>query len=387
MRPRRPRVLVLVPTRELANQVAREIVGLMPERRKSVVEIYGGVGYGPQIQKLRSGASVVVACPGRLEDLIAQGHVDLDDVSLVVVDEADRMADMGFLPAVRRLLDRTRPDRQTLLFSATLDGDVDTLVRRYQRDPVRHDVTSDDDYTDDTEHLFWRVTRDQRVAVTADLVQMHGSAMVFCRTRHGADKVVRQLGAAGLNVVAIHGGRSQSQRQQALNAFAAGRVQALVATDVAARGIHVDDVGCVVHFDTPADAKDYLHRSGRTGRAGTTGTVVSLVTDEEHRDHAKLRRSLGRNEPIEAPGPAPRRHLHQSNHQSKGSKRMPTGTVKFFNSEKGYGFIARPDGDDVFVHFSNIEGSGYRNLETGQEVEFEIGQGRKGDEALKVRAL
>jgi superfamily II DNA/RNA helicase len=298
--PRRPRALVLVPTRELAAQVQRELQALVPREAGPVAAVYGGVGYGPQRKTLARGVSAVVACPGRLEDLVASGHVSLDRAELVVLDEADRMADMGFLPAVKRLVDRTPADRQTLLFSATLDGDVDALVRRYQRDPARHEVAASDDETGDVTHLFWRVRRAHRVKVTAEVARRCGPTVVFCRTRHGADRVTKQLGQAGVKAVAIHGRRTQAQRARALAAFTRGRAPVLVATDVAARGIHVDGVACVVHFDPPGEAKDYVHRSGRTGRAGADGVVVSLVAVEDgDKTTRALLRQLGRREPIE----------------------------------------------------------------------------------------
>jgi superfamily II DNA/RNA helicase len=291
--PRRPRALILVPTRELAAQVARELTPLAATRGRSVAAFYGGAGLGPQRTRLRAGCDIVVACPGRLEDLLGTGDASLADVDLVVIDEADRMADMGFLPAVTRLLDQVRSDRQTLLFSATLDGDVDVLVRRYQRNPVRHEVEVPAEQAGRVDHRFWRVDRADRVAVTARLVAREWPAVVFCRTRHGADRVARQLGAAGVAAVAIHGDRSQGQRDRALAAFRSGAAQALVATDVAARGIHVDDVACIVHFDPAGDEKDYVHRSGRTGRAGAAGLVVTLVHDDVARAVSALQRSLG----------------------------------------------------------------------------------------------
>jgi superfamily II DNA/RNA helicase len=300
-RPRRPRALVLVPTRELAAQVRRELAALVDERRDGpVAAIYGGVGYGPQRSLLAKGPSVVVACPGRLEDLVASGDVVLDRAEVVVLDEADRMADMGFLPAVRRLLDRTPSRRQTLLFSATLDGDVDTLVSRYQRDPAHHAVAGDEDDAE-VEHLFWTVPRAKRIALTADIVSRTGPTIVFTRTRHAADRVARQLGQAGVKAVAIHGRRTQSQRDQALRRFRDGKAPALVATDVAARGIHVDGVACVVHYDLPEDPKDYVHRSGRTGRAGAPGVVVALVPEDGVRAARALHRQLDRAEPIGDP--------------------------------------------------------------------------------------
>jgi superfamily II DNA/RNA helicase len=292
-RSRRPLALVLTPTRELAGQVADELRLLAGRGGPRVVAVYGGVGFDRQIRALRDGVEIVVACPGRLADLLRQGHLRLSSVATVVLDEADRMADMGFLPEVRRLLDQCPPDRQTLLFSATLDGAVDELVRRYQRRPARHELVDEPGRADRAEHHFWRVDRHDRVRTTALLVGRIGPTVVFCRTRRGADRVARQLTAAGVKAAAIHGDRSQSQRERALAAFHARRVDALVATDVAARGIHVDDVAGVVHFDPPADPKDYVHRSGRTARAGNHGVVVSLVPPDLRSPVGSLQRELG----------------------------------------------------------------------------------------------
>lgn len=292
-RPGRPRALVLAPTRELAAQIQRELAPLAAARRRTVAAFYGGVGFGQQLAALRRGPDIAVACPGRLADLVSRKALSLGEVEMVVVDEADRMADMGFLPDLRRLLDMVPSDRQTLLFSATLDGEVDVLVRHYQRDPVRHEVMPPDESKDLRQHLFWRAARDQRAKVTAQVVEQEGSTLVFCRTKRGVDRLARQLAQAGVSVAAIHGDRSQPQRERALAAFSAGHVQALVATDVAARGIHVDNIGCVVHFDPPADEKAYVHRSGRTGRAGAGGKVICLVGDEHADDIRRLQRKLG----------------------------------------------------------------------------------------------
>jgi superfamily II DNA/RNA helicase len=283
---------VLVPTRELAAQVHTELVALAGKGGPSSVAVYGGVGFDRQVSALRRGVDVVVACPGRLADLVGRRHASLEDVGLVVLDEADRMADMGFLPEVRRLLDSVRSDRQTLLFSATLDGDVDVLVRRYQRSPVRHELALEPD-APRNRHVFWRAERPERVGLVAELVGREWPAIVFCRTRHGADRLTRQLGKAGVAAAAIHGDRSQGQRDRALAGLVSGSVQALVATDVAARGIHVDDVACVVHYDPPGDDKAYVHRSGRTGRAGATGLVVSLVGAAQEADSRALQNALG----------------------------------------------------------------------------------------------
>ena len=315
-RPRRPRALVLAPTRELAAQIQTELRPLLAPRKRTVASFYGGVGFEPQLKMLRRGVDVAVACPGRLADLVRRGDLVLDEVEIVVVDEADRMADMGFLPEVRRILDQVRPDRQTLLFSATLDGDVDVLVRRYQRDPQRCDVQPDESNGTRTTHQFVRARREDRVALTADLVTSHGSTVVFCRTKHGANRVAEQLSRHGISAVPIHGGRSQAQRDRALRSFAGGHAQALVATDVAARGIHVDNVGLVVHFDLAGDHKDYLHRSGRTGRAGAPGVVVSLVTDADVAHARGLQRAIGL--PEESPGAPKPVHAKRPSSKSRG---------------------------------------------------------------------
>jgi len=291
--PNRPRTLILVPTRELAAQVADELRPLADAAGRRVACFYGGTPIGRDQQRLRRGVDIAIACPGRLADLVQRRDVALDDVDLVVVDEADRMADMGFLPEVRRLLDRTRADRQTLLFSATLDGDVDVLVRRYQRDPVRHEVEDPAEAPGEVRHLFWHAEPTDRVAVTGSIVSAVSSAIVFSRTKHGADRICKQLRRRGVAAAPIHGNRSQNQRQRALDDFASGRVSALVATDVAARGIHIDDVGAVIHFDPPATDKDYVHRSGRTGRAGADGVVVTLVPNDRRRDVGTLQAKLG----------------------------------------------------------------------------------------------
>lgn len=298
---RRPRGLILAPTRELADQIHRDLRPLASAMNRTVAVVYGGVGYGPQKAALHRGADVLVATPGRLEDLIEQGVVALDEVDVVVLDEADRMADMGFLPAMTRILDQVPDHRQTILFSATLDGDVAVLSRRYQRNPVSHETGTVEPRSSEASHHFWLVEHHQRVGQTAELVGHVGSSIVFTRTRRGADRLARQLGKEGIAAVAMHGGRSQSQRERALKAFARGRAQALIATDVAARGIHIDDVASVIHYDPPADHKDYLHRSGRTGRAGSTGLVVSLVTPERRREVQRLQRDLDVGGPIEAP--------------------------------------------------------------------------------------
>jgi len=302
---KKPRALILAPTRELAAQIQRELAPLADVRDRTVFTVYGGVGYEPQRRAMRRGVDVLVACPGRLEDLIAQRVVDLSMVEIVVIDEADRMADMGFLPQVRKLLDLVSKTRQTILFSATLDGDIGTLAKQYQNNPIRHEVGDTEPDLDAASHAFWHIEATERPRHTATLINEHGSTIVFTRTRHGADRLVKQLSAAGVSATAIHGGRSQSQRDRALQSFKQGDVEALIATDVAARGIHVDGVACVVHFDLAEDAKAYMHRSGRTGRAGATGVVVTLVSDGGVRDVRRLQKDVGLNSELERVGRAP----------------------------------------------------------------------------------
>jgi|SRR5829696_6252913 len=298
-RPFHPRALVLAPTRELAAQIAAELAPLAAARRLRVHSFYGGVGFEPQRKALKRGVDIAIACPGRLADLVNQRSVNLGDVEFVVVDEADRMADMGFLPEVRRILDATASKRQTLLFSATLDGDVDVLIRHYQTDPVRHEVKPPE--TGPVDHHIWLVNDTERTERVAELLAGAGPAIVFTRTRHGADRLAQRLGRAGVSAAAIHGGRSQGQRDRALEAFRHGKVRALVATDVAARGIHVDGVACVVHYDLPADAKDYLHRAGRTGRAGADGMVVSLVPHKARNLAVKMATAAGVDAEVSSP--------------------------------------------------------------------------------------
>ncbi|ACU53255.1 DEAD/DEAH box helicase domain protein [Acidimicrobium ferrooxidans DSM 10331] len=303
-RAKHPRALILAPTRELAMQIADALDAFARAERRSVAVFYGGVGYGRQLQQLRRGVDVVVATPGRLADLRERGDVDLSHVEVVVVDEADRMADMGFLPEVRRLVQATSSERQTMLFSATFEGPVETLVRELCHDPVRHVVTRPDDEQGEVGHHFWNVDPSERLQVTAAAVRAAGPAVVFCRTRRGADRIAERLRGEGLATAAIHGDLNQRQRERALEGFRAGRIDALVATDVAARGIHVDDVPLVIHFDPPERTTDYVHRSGRTGRAGRRGSVVSLVGPRERSFVRSLQRELGLPHGLGAPDAA-----------------------------------------------------------------------------------
>ena len=289
----RPRSLILAPTRELAAQIAETIGPLARVANLRVAAFYGGAGYKPQLDALRRGVDIVVGCPGRLLDLLERGVLRLSDVEAVVVDEADRMADMGFLPAVKQLLNEVRGSRQTMLYSATLTKEVEHLVRNYQQHPKRHVLEQPSDDVGSRTHEFWRTPREDHVRLTAELVAAHYSSIVFCRTKRGVDRLTRQLSQFGVRAVAIHGDRSQAQRDRALEQFKAGSAHVLVGTDVASRGLHVDGVECVVHYDPPEDADTYLHRSGRTGRAGSSGRVVSLVAPDHEREVRRMATHLG----------------------------------------------------------------------------------------------
>lgn len=286
-----PTAVVLVPTRELAKQVRNELVELGKARRRYILAVYGGVPYANQLSSLRRGAAVLVACPGRLLDLVERGAVSLDRVEVAVVDEADRMSDLGFLPEVVKLLDMMPEQRQTLLFSATLDGDVDELIRRHQRNPIRHDLIGETEQPA-IDYRWERVKPVERLGRAASLIREHGQTMLFTGTRLGADRLAEQLTDSGIRAAAIHGGLGQGQRERALESFRRGRVEALVGTDVAARGIHVDNVAMVVHWDLPSDPKDFVHRSGRTARAGATGLVTMLIAPQHERAAARLKRMV-----------------------------------------------------------------------------------------------
>ena len=287
---RQPRGLVVVPTRELADQVHDELLPLAAVLNLRLLAVYGGVPLGRQAQEFRRGIDVVVATPGRLLDLLSQGVCSLDAVAITVLDEADHMADMGFLPAVTSLLDRVPAGGQRLLFSATLDTQVDTLVRRYLTDPVRHQLAPTAAATARMDHQTRTVKATDKVTVAAELAGRPGRTLVFVRTKHRAARLARQLQQAGVRAGALHGNLAQPARTRALAAFAAGTVPVLVATDIAARGIHVDGIERVVHFDPPTEPKAYLHRSGRTARAGAAGTVITLVLPEQTIEVAKLHR-------------------------------------------------------------------------------------------------
>jgi superfamily II DNA/RNA helicase len=455
-RARKPLALVLVPTRELAAQVQKEIAQLTDDRGRRVISIYGGTSYNVARKALNFGVDVVVACPGRLEDMLEQGALDLGSVTTVVVDEADRMADMGFLPAVRRLVAATSPDRHVMLFSATMGPDVSSLVREFTHNAAIHDVVGDE-APNDVDHYFWRVPRDRRPDITADIVEKYERALIFTRTKHGADRLARQLGDRGISAVALHGDRSQAQRERALRSVKNGQIKVLVATDVAARGLHIELLPVVVHYDPPAQTTDYLHRSGRTGRAGASGAVISLVGEDVLGQVKRLQRALGVDPSIETREDAPairlgavddavaaerlderspkrRPESSAPRERARGSRnfaprepreravtaRRPRGSnessprpvrgferretpitrgeklsrargseaiVCFFNDSKGFGFASDDKGDDLFIHFSNIVGDGFKSLSQGQKITFEEAQGPKGREAKNVRVV
>ncbi|MFT6292411.1 MAG: superfamily II DNA/RNA helicase [Ilumatobacter sp.] len=434
-KPKRPVALVLAPTRELAEQIMSELTPFTKAMRKHATSIYGGVGYGNQKNALNKGTELVVACPGRLEDLMQMGAIDLCDVTQIVVDEADQMADMGFLPSVRRIVGKTSPDRQVLLFSATLDGPVAKLIKDFQHDPVRHEVGPKGPDIHAAHHVFWQMDRVDRNENTAGVIERCGSTIVFTRTRHGADRLAKQLDKLGVRAQPIHGGRSQNQRDRALDSFKQGKASALIATDVAARGIHVNGVNAVIHYDAPADGSTYHHRSGRTARAGATGIVVSFVEPGTSKDVKKLQRDVGIQVAVTdadldglaktlllleaesaangvvAPAPVESIRTESAQREERPASKQPKktkvdsaprkarpesdaavpsghelGTVKFFNSGRGYGFLVRDSGgEDLFVHFSNVETEGFKTLDENERVSFQVGQGKKGEEAHHVQ--
>jgi superfamily II DNA/RNA helicase len=288
----RPRGLILVPTRELATQVQAVLSPLAHAMGLSVAAIFGGTPQNPQVAALRDRADIVVACPGRLADLIGQDHCQLGDVEVTVLDEADHMADLGFLPVVRRLLEATPPEGQRLLFSATLDGAVDVLARRFLTRPARHSVDDASPPAQIVHHLL-TVTPADRVEVVATLASGDNRVLIFTRTKHGAQKLARQLNMAGAPAAELHGNLAQGARSRNLAAFGSGEVRVMVATDIAARGIHVDGIDLVIHADPPSEYKAYVHRSGRTARNGADGAVVTVQTAAQAAEVRILMRKAG----------------------------------------------------------------------------------------------
>ena len=292
------RALVLVPTRELANQVNEQLKWLGGVRGLRVTAVYGGAPMGLQIDAFEKGVDIIVATPGRLIDLMERRVVMLRKIEIVTIDEADQMADMGFLPQVRRIMREVRDEHQTMLFSATLDNQVGSLIKAYMTDPVGHEVASATETVDTMTHRFLKVHWMDKVRVTAAISRGVDRTLVFVRTKRACDKAAKELRDEGVEAMAIHGDLPQRKREQALGRFADGRSSVLVATNVAARGLHIEGVDIVIHFDPPEDPKMYLHRSGRTARAGEAGLVVTLVEWDQVNEVIKIQRQAGLNIPM-----------------------------------------------------------------------------------------
>jgi superfamily II DNA/RNA helicase len=340
---RRPRGLVLVPTRELASQVREVLLPLARVMGLSVTTVFGGTAQRSQVAALRDRADIVVACPGRLADLIEQGHCHLGDVDVTVIDEADQMADLGFLPVVRHLLEATPADGQRMLFSATLDEAVGVLARRFLSEPAQHTVDSATPPGQMTHHLL-TVSPEDRLAVVCALAGGHHRSLVFTRTRHGARKLARQLAQAGVPAVELHGDLPQNARTRNLAAFSSGAVRVMVATDIAARGIHVDGIGLVIHADSPAEHKAYLHRAGRTARAGASGVVITLQTPAQGQTVRRLMRradvvpltaAAGPHSPVLRSIAGPPAERVKPARPRRGPGRTPAGTSKTGTSKAG----------------------------------------------------
>lgn len=329
-----PTALILTPTRELAEQICKVLNPLAWAVNLDVLAIYGGTSYQKQRKAFSSGVDIIVACPGRLEDLLENDYLTLEDVAIVVIDEADRMADMGFMEPVCRILDQCTPDRQTILFSATLDDDVALLVDKYQNDPVTIEVGPKEVSMESVKHLFWMVRGQEKPDVAFDAIQKVGRSILFCRTRAAVDRVSDELSDLGMMVATLHGGLNQKQRENAMKRFTSSRAKVLIATDVAARGIDIEDVHCVIHYDPPENGKAYKHRSGRTARAGSAGTVLSIVQNPQRRQYQRLQRDVGIRCDFGPPEfealPANDFELIASNDRSEGRNRGDRG-----NSRRG----------------------------------------------------
>ena len=290
---KRPTGLILTPTRELAEQINSVLRPIAQAVDRDIVSIYGGVSYKKQYNALNKGVDILVACPGRLIDLLDRRALKLDDVETVVLDEADRMADMGFMEPVCEILDLCAENRQTILFSATLDEDVSELVKNYQNNPVKIEVGPKEVSIENMQHLFWTMKPHQKLRVTSEILTKCGKTMIFCKTRRGVDRLGDEMYDAEINVATLHGGLNQRQRDRALRRFTKGGASALVATDVAARGIDIQGVNCVIHYDPPENGKAYKHRSGRTARAGADGVVISYVQRSQQRTYNKIQNEVG----------------------------------------------------------------------------------------------
>jgi superfamily II DNA/RNA helicase len=288
-----PTSLILTPTRELAEQIRNVLSPLAKSVDRDVISIYGGTPYQPQLRGLKNGVDIVVACPGRLLDLLDRDSLSLEHVDVVVVDEADRMADMGFIKPVRSILDKCSKKCQTVMFSATLDNEVSEIVRRYQKNPVNIRVGPEDIGIESMRHLFWTMKDHGKVTIAVEVINKCGRSMLFCRTRRGVDKLGKKMYEAGISNSVLHGGLKQGQRDRSMKEFGSGKSIALICTDVAARGIDIEGVNCIIHYDPPENGKAYKHRSGRTARAGSEGLVVSFVQKSQQREYGKIQREAG----------------------------------------------------------------------------------------------
>ena len=291
--PKRPTSLILTPTRELAEQIRGVLKPLADSIGLRTASVYGGTPYKGQYRRLNKGVEILVACPGRLIDLLERGALRLDDVGIVVLDEADRMADMGFMQPVRSIMDKCKQDRQTILFSATLDEEVSEIVESYQEDPLRVGIGPEEVSMDSMQHFFWKINSRGKAELASYIAEKCGRSIIFCRTRAGVNRLGDEMSEMDLSFTTLHGGMKQKQRDRSMHKFSAGQARVMIATDVASRGIDVDDVNCVIHFDPPDDGKAYKHRSGRTARAGSTGTVVSLVLRSQNRQYKRIQEEVG----------------------------------------------------------------------------------------------
>ena len=291
--PKRPTSLILTPTRELAEQIRGVLKPLADSIGLRTASVYGGTPYKGQYRRLNKGVEILVACPGRLIDLLERGALRLDDVGIVVLDEADRMADMGFMEPVCSILDKCKKDRQTILFSATLDEEVSEIVDSYQDDPLTVGIGPEEVSMDSMQHFFWRINSRGKSELASYIAEKCGRTIIFCRTRAGVNRLGDEMSEMDTSFTTLHGGMKQKQRDRSMHKFSAGQARVLIATDVASRGIDVDDVNCVIHYDPPDDGKAYKHRSGRTARAGLTGTVVSLVLRSQNRKYKRIQEEVG----------------------------------------------------------------------------------------------
>jgi superfamily II DNA/RNA helicase len=327
---RSPSALILAPTRELASQVTEEFRAIADVAHLQVAAVYGGVGIGPQAKRARH-ADILVATPGRLLDLVQRKLLRLDRVRICVLDEADRMLDMGFLPDVQRILEMLRPDRQTMLFSATLDGEVGRLAKRFTRDARRHEVGEGGVTITDAHHRFICVERpDKTQALVRELAADRGLALVFVRTKHGADRLARNLRTQGFHAGELHGGMTQPQRERSLGRFATGANDVLIATDVAARGLDLEDITHVINYDAPADEKAYVHRVGRTARAGRGGEGVTFVTPEQRFEVGRIAKTLDLDAEFVQAGFPPHREPQRTDGRARqrGNRRRPATAVR-----------------------------------------------------------